>query len=357
MRRRKMRRLISRHLISPQNVARMASARELGRRGCRQRRALGDHARWVAFIAPYGALCATLVSHGFQKLRHAGVVYALVACVLTLPFWRAWCGRPVFAFYGLALRRYWRKCEIGAFEEEEKSAAVAEALRDNAPAFTRELAAFVRGVCESRESDERGDGAVAGAVDSDARQPSEKMRDAGWVSIPLHDATLDSPSRLAAKCFPSTSSVVASVGGFNGKVWVLRPGAGGASSATGRVTTGLSDGYWRAHVVLARDAGLHGKAAGLRSGDETRALELGSVHIVNDFHPSAFWNVSRDSGVVLLSFDVVRPEREKCRAAIVETRARLTRAFGNTAEEYSGDVNFIAYVWRVFSLTFLSNLS
>ena len=42
--------------------------------------ALGDHARWVAFIAPYGALCATLVSHGFQKLRHAGVVYALVAC-------------------------------------------------------------------------------------------------------------------------------------------------------------------------------------------------------------------------------------------------------------------------------------
>ena len=162
MRRRKMRRLISRHLISPQNVARMASARELGRRGCRPRRALGDHARWVAFIAPYGALCATLVSHGFQKLRHAGVVYALVACVLTLPFWRAWCGRPVFAFYGLALRRYWRKCEIGAFEEEEKSAAVAEALRDNAPAFTRELAAFVRGVCESRESDERGDGAVAG---------------------------------------------------------------------------------------------------------------------------------------------------------------------------------------------------
>ena len=27
------------------------------------------------------------------------------------------------------------------------------------------------------------------------------------------------------------------------------------------------------------------------------------MHIVNDFHPSAFWNVSRDSGVVLLSFD------------------------------------------------------
>jgi uncharacterized heparinase superfamily protein len=56
-------------------------------------------------------------------------------------------------------------------------------------------------------------------------------------------------------------------------------------------------------------------------------LELGSVHIVNDYHSSAFWNVSRDAGVVLLSFDVVRPEYEFCRAALVDSRARLTRAF------------------------------
>jgi hypothetical protein len=110
-------------------------------------------------------------------------------------------------------------------------------------------------------------------------------------------------------------------------------------------------------VVLARDAGLHGKAAGLRSGDETRALELGSVHIVNDYHPSAFWNVSRDAGVVLLSFDVARPELDSCRAALVESRARLTRAFGATSEEYEGDVTFMAYLWRAFSLTLISNLS
>jgi len=173
----------------------------------------------------------------------------------------------------------------------------------------------------------------------------------------LHDETLDAPNRLAKRCFPSTSAAVASVGGFNGKIWLLSPGAGGASSITGRVTSGLSDGYWRVHVVLARDAGLHGKAAGLRSGDDTRPLDLGSVHIVNDFHPSAFWNVSRDAGLVLLSFDVATPQHESCRAALVETRARLTRAFGATSDEYGGDANLIAYMWRVFSLTLISNLS
>lgn len=173
----------------------------------------------------------------------------------------------------------------------------------------------------------------------------------------MHDETLDAASRLAMRCFPNATAAMSSVGGFNGKIWVLRPGAGGATSVTGRVTTGLSDGYWRAHVVLARDAGLHGKAAGLRSGDETRELEMGSIHIVNDFHPSAFWNVSRDAGLVLLSFDVATPEYESCRSALVETRARLTRAFGATSDDYGAESNLIAYMWRVFSLTLISNLS
>jgi len=326
-------------------------ARERAARRRPRTRALGDHARWMAFAAPYGALVLTLSARGYERKGHIGTACALCVSALVLPYWRAWCGRPVFAFYGLALGRYRRKRGDGAFERET-TATFAEAVRDNAPAFARELASFVRGACEGK-----GELSGVGGDVADARQPSEKMRDAGWGTIPLHDATLDAPSRLAARCFPSTSAVVASVGGFNGKIWVLSPGAGGASSATGRVTTGLSDGYWRAHVVLARDAGLHGKAAGLRSGDETRALEVGSVHVVNDYHPSAFWNVSRDAGVVLLSFDVARPELESCRAALVESRARLTRAFGATSEEYNGDVTFMAYLWRAFSLTLISNLS
>jgi hypothetical protein len=182
------------------------------------------------------------------------------------------------------------------------------------------------------------------------------MRDGGWASIALHDATLDSPNRLAARCFPNTIRAMSALGGFNGKIWVLGPGAGGATSATSRVATGLADGYWRVHVVLVRDAGLHGKAAGLKAGDETRALDLGSVHIVNDFHPRAFWNVSRDSGAILLSFDVVRPEHASCRAALVDARARLTQAFG-AARSADDEANVIAYLWRTFSLTLLCNLS
>lgn len=322
----------------------------------RARRSLGDHARWMGFIAPYGAFCIALVSHGFQASGYAGAVYAACVATCALPFWRAFCGRPVFAFYGLVLRRYRKKQGLGAFEREEDGVAeFAEALAEHAPAFTRELVAFVQATCGNGDEYAMTTTTMNGA--SDSRQPSEKMRDAGWSAIPLHDATLDAPNKLAAKCFPSTSAVVSSIGGFNGKIWVLGPGAGGSSSAAGRMTTGLADGYWRAHVVLARDSGLHGKAAGVRAADETRELELGSVHIVNDYHSSAFWNVSRDAGVVLLSFDVVRPEYEFCRAALVDSRARLTRAFGATSDEYDGDASFVAYLWRCFSLTLISNLS
>ena len=52
-------------------------------------------------------------------------------------------------------------------------------------------------------------------------------RDAGWVSFRCTMRRSIPPSRLAAKCFPSTSSVVASVGGFNGE-------GVGASSGRGR---------------------------------------------------------------------------------------------------------------------------
>ena len=183
-------------------------ARERAARRRPRTRALGDHARWMAFAAPYGALVLTLSARGYELKGHIGTAWALCVSALVLPYWRAWCGRPVFAFYGLALGRYRRKRGDGAFERET-TATFAEAVRDNAPAFARELASFVRGACEGK-----GELSGVGGDVADARQPSEKMRDAGWGTIPLHDATLDAPSRLAARCFPSTSAVVASVGGF-----------------------------------------------------------------------------------------------------------------------------------------------
>lgn len=311
---------------------------------------MGERCGWLAFAAPAIALATTMMRHGWRRNGFVGATLATLACAMALPFWRALRGRPVFAFYGIALRRYRRRTGTRAFEEATgRAATLTEALRDAAPALAKELASFVRNVCEGVEGG--GEGKMGD------RQPSERLRDAGWGWIPLHDETLDAASRLAMRCFPNATAAMSSVGGFNGKIWVLRPGAGGAASVTGRVTTGLSDGYWRAHVVLARDAGLHGKAAGLRSGDETRELEMGSIHIVNDFHPSAFWNVSRDAGLVLLSFDVATPEYESCRSALVETRARLTRAFGATSDDYGAESNLIAYMWRVFSLTLISNLS
>jgi hypothetical protein len=141
----------------------------------------------MGFIAPYGAFCIALVSHGFQASGYAGAVYAACVATCALPFWRAFCGRPVFAFYGLVLRRYRKKQGLGAFEREEDGvAAFAEALAEHAPAFTRELVAFVQATCGNGDEDVMT--TMNGA--SDSRQPSEKMRDAGWSAIPLHDATL-----------------------------------------------------------------------------------------------------------------------------------------------------------------------
>ena len=84
-------------------------ARERAARRRPRTRALGDHARWMAFAAPYGALVLTLSARGYERKGHIGTACALCVSALVLPYWRAWCGRPVFAFYGLALGRYRRK--------------------------------------------------------------------------------------------------------------------------------------------------------------------------------------------------------------------------------------------------------
>ena len=293
-----------------------------------------------------------------RALGVVGVVEAAFVSVAALPFWRALCRRPAFQPLAALLRRFHAKRRLHPFEEtrEDDTRGDGEPLgfrldwrvgfEKRVPDAQAELAAFVA-------EHARGDAPREASETTRVRDPASRLVASGFRVFPLCDETLVAPNAAAARHFPATCAAVRAAGGFGARLWVLSP----ETNHAGARTRGVSDGYWRAHVVLARDAGLHGKAAGLRSGDETRALEVGSVHVVNDYHPSAFWNVSRDAGVVLLSFDVARPELDSCRAALVESRARLTRAFGATSEEYNGDVTFMAYLWRAFSLTLISNLS
>lgn len=183
------------------------------------------------------------------------------------------------------------------------------------------------------------------------------MWDVGWGMISLYDATFDASSRLAARCFLSMFVVVVLVGGFNGKIWVLSFGVGGVLSVMGCVMMGFSDGYWRAYVVLVRDAGLYGKVVGLCLGDEMCVFEVGFVYVVNDYYLSVFWNVFRDVGVVLFSFDVARLEFDFCRAVFVELCVRFICVFGVMLEEYNGDVIFMVYLWCVFLFILISNFS
>jgi hypothetical protein len=160
---------------------------------------------------------------------------------------------------------------------------------------------------------------------------------------------------------------------------------------------GVSDGYWRAHVVLDADEAetetfsfaertTLGDFAGIRAGDEIRRAEIGDLIVVNDafekrwFHENKKARAENVSGAnasdalrdekreprerrgdkknvarpkvgaaVVLTFDVLRPEHAACRVLYVRHKARLVREVGER--------NSLERTWRSLALAVLGNLS
>jgi hypothetical protein len=161
---------------------------------------------------------------------------------------------------------------------------------------------------------------------------------------------------------------------------------------------GVSDGYWRAHVVLDADEAetdttfsfaertTLGDFAGIRAGDEIRRAEIGDLIVVNDafekrwFHTNKKARAGKVSGAnasdalrdekretrerrgdkknvarpkvgaaVVLTFDVLRPEHAACRVLYVRHKARLVREVGER--------NSLERTWRSLALAVLGNLS
>ena len=219
------------------------------------------------------------------------------------------------------------------------------------------------------------------------RLSSQRLLATGSDIVPLCDDTLERPTAVAALHFPRTVAAVASVGGFHAKLWRLAP-----DKSPPRPVCGLSDGYWRVHVVVSVDedevdrstaggeedtltaasAGLGGRKGGgagigIHVNGEDRSMnKAGAVYVVNDFHPRFFYNSYPDGGggAVVLSFDVVRPEYASSRSSLLQHRTAVLRVFrGSGTEGGTGDGNVGGGggMWRQlctsFSLSLLSNLT
>ena len=234
------------------------------------------------------------------------------------------------------------------------------------------------------------------------RDPASRLAAAGLEVFPLCDETLRRPNAAAARHFPATCAAVRAAGGFGARLWVLSPDT--KMSRTHRevgFSRGVSDGYWRAHVVLDADEAetdttfsfaertTLGDFAGIRAGDEIRRAEIGDLIVVNDAFEKRWFhenknktaraenvfgankssdasdekretkserrgdkrNVARPKvgAAVVLTFDVLRPEHAACRVLYVRHKARLVREVGER--------NSLERTWRSLALAVLGNLS
>ena len=359
--------------------------------------------------------------------------------IAALPFWRAACRRPAFQPLAALLVRFHAKRRLRPFEETRAEARARAGARltdwrvgfeKSVPDARAELAAFVATLSREEEEtrDERrgfpaSDARLAPTRDvnglprrrrresSDgesardrARDPASCLAAAGFRVFPLCDASLVKPNAAAARHFPATCAAVRAAGGFGARLWVLSP----ETNHAGARTRGVSDGYWRAHVVLdadeaevddasaTRDAAREklgdgdsdvgesretlGDFAGIRVGDETRRVEIGAPIVVNDAFERAWFHenprarlgangrtslksretlssrkgftknkTSRAGAAVVLTFDVLRPEHAACRVLYVRHKARLVREVGER--------NSLERTWRSLALAVLGNLS
>ena len=391
---------------------------------------------WLAFLVPWCAFALYAHVALARTLGVVGLVEAAFVSVAALPFWRAACRRPAFQPLAALLARFHAKRCLRPFEETRDPSR--RRLTDwrvgfekSVPAARAELAAFVATLSREEEEtrDERrgfpaSDARLAPTRDVDglprrrrreSREDGESARDrardpasclvaAGFRVFPLCDASLVKPNAAAARHFPATCAAVRAAGGFGARLWVLSP----ETNHAGARTRGVSDGYWRAHVVLdadeaevndasaTRDAARGdgdgrrgdvgesretlGDFAGIRVGDEMRRVEIGEPIVVNDAFERAWFHenrrarlgangrvsssretvssrnvsrtkkkTSRAGAAVVLTFDVLRPEHAACRVLYVRHKVRLVREAG---ERNAGE-----RTWRSLALAMLGNLS
>ena len=395
---------------------------------------LGDAIRWLIFLVPWSAFSLYCLLALSAQLGPLGIVEAVALSLVSLPFWRRVCRRPVYLPYTALLRRHLAKSADSAGFEDTSAAGVTanpglawvKTVEERTESMQEELGAFLRSTaCRTPEDDfvesednaaadddawrldrlsgdgaddvrsdgsgpEAGNGGTAtgtgtGTTTTRRRmtksasfggrrnaRPSRRLVRAGWSSLPLCDDTLVEPNAMAKRHFPKTVRAVAAVGGFQARLWVLSPDA-----SPPRVARGVSDGYWRTHVVLAADDDMHlvdggGEGpnfvlAGIQVGGERRGIDVGATHVVNDHRGRFFYNrlggdglAKGDSGpgAVVLTFDVCTPEMCSSRDAMIKHRSEMIATLGEVGGSAMGPDGGFEWrrAWAYFRLTLLANL-
>lgn len=383
---------------------------------------LGDAIRWLIFLVPWSAFSLYCLLALSAQLGPLGIVEAVALSLVSLPFWRRVCCRPVYLPYTALLRRHLAKSADSAGFEDTSAAGVTanpglawvKTVEERTESMQEELGAFLRSTaCRTPEDDfaESDDNAAADddawrldrlsgdGADSEGTattgtgtgtgtttrrrmtrsasfgrrnaRPSRRLVRAGWSSLPLCDDTLVEPNAMAKRHFPKTIRAIAAVGGFQARLWVLSP-----DESPPRVARGVSDGYWRTHVILAADDDMHlvdggGEGpnfvlAGIQVGGERVGIDVGATHVVNDHRGRFFYNrlggdgEKGDSGpgAVVLTFDVCTPEMCSSRDAMIKHRSEMIAELGEVGGSAMGPDGGFEWrrAWAYFRLTLLANL-
>ena len=210
---------------------------------------LGDAIKWLLFLVPWSVFSLYCLLALSAQLGLVGVVEAVALALVSLPFWRRVCRRPVYLPYTALLRRHLAKSADSAGFEDTSAAGLdanpdlgwVKTVEERTEAMQEELRAFLRSTaCRTPEDDfvendvadaaadddawrldrVNSDTGAAGSVRSDGgggggrmprsgsfasrfdRRPSRRLARAGWSSLPLCDDTLVEPNAMAKRHFP-----------------------------------------------------------------------------------------------------------------------------------------------------------
>jgi hypothetical protein len=123
---------------------------------------LGDAIRWLIFLVPWSAFSIYCLLALSAQLGPLGIVEAVALSLVSLPFWRRVCRRPVYLPYTALLRRHLAKSADSAGFEDTSAAGVTanpglawvKTVEERTESMQEELGAFLRSTaCRTPEDD------------------------------------------------------------------------------------------------------------------------------------------------------------------------------------------------------------
>ena len=123
---------------------------------------LGDAIRWLIFLVPWSAFSLYGLLALSAQLGPLGIVEAVALSLVSLPFWRRVCRRPVYLPYTALLRRHLAKSADSAGFEDTSAAGVTanpglawvKTVEERTESMQEELGAFLRSTaCRTPEDD------------------------------------------------------------------------------------------------------------------------------------------------------------------------------------------------------------